>query len=67
MNKGKISGFANNLGLNNEVQHECSKEFRTAKRKHPAVESGINALGVHGLGKCLDHGLIGFKRYVAMA
>ena len=27
----------------------------------------INALQVHGLDKCLDHGLDGFKRYVAIA
>jgi len=31
------------------------------------VESGINALEVHGLDRCLDHGLHGFKRYVALA
>jgi hypothetical protein len=29
--------------------------------------SGINALEVHGLDRCLDHGLNGFKRYVALA
>lgn len=50
-----------------EALQEGSKEFKTAKRKHSAVESGINALGVHGLKKCLDHGIFGFKRYVAMA
>jgi len=32
-----------------------------------AVESAINALEVHGLDRCLDHGLAGFKRYVALA
>jgi len=50
-----------------EAQRENSTEFKTAKRKHSAVESGINALEVHGLDKCLDHGIHGFKRYVAMA
>jgi len=50
-----------------ESEHENSEEFKTAKRKHSAVESGINALEVHGLDKCLDHGLLGFKRYIAMA
>ena len=50
-----------------EAQRESSAEFRTARRKHSAVESGINALEVHGLDKCLDHGILGFKRYVAMA
>lgn len=49
-----------------QAQRESSREFKTAKRKHSAVESGINALQVHGLDKCLDHGIHGFKRYVAM-
>ncbi len=31
------------------------------------VESAINALEVHGLDKCPDHGIDGFKRYVALA
>ena len=46
---------------------ENSDGFRRAKKKHSAVESAINALEVHGLGKCLDHGIHGFKRYVALA
>lgn len=50
-----------------ESQRESSPEFKTARRKHSAVESGINALEVHGLDKCLDHGVYGFKRYIAMA
>lgn len=31
------------------------------------MESAINALEVHGLDKCPDHGIEGFKRYVALA
>jgi len=50
-----------------EAEREGSEEFRTSKKKHSAVESGINALEIHGLDKCLDHGLSGFKRYVAFA
>jgi len=50
-----------------EKERESSQAFRTAKRKHSAVESGINALEVHGLDKCPDHGITGFKRYVAFA
>jgi len=50
-----------------EKERENSEAFRTSKRKHAAVESGINALEVHGLDKCLDHGITGFKRYVALA
>jgi transposase, IS5 family len=46
---------------------EQSDAFIKARRQHSAVESAINALEVHGLDKCLDHGIEGFKRYVAMA
>ncbi len=42
-----------------EQERENSSEFRNRKRKHSAVESGINTLEVHGLK--------GFKRYVAFA
>ena len=57
--KGKLSKQAKS--------HQDSKEFRFARRKHSAVESAINALEVHGLDRCLDHGIYGFKRYVAFA
>ena len=50
-----------------EEERETSVEFRASKKKHSAVESGINALEVHGLDRCQDHGLKGFKRYVALA
>ena len=50
-----------------EQEKENSPEFRAARKQHSAVESGINALEVHGLDKCLDHGLEGFKRYIALA
>src|SRR5512139_375168 len=46
---------------------EQSEEFVKARRAHSAVESAINALEVHGLDKCPDHGIDGFKRYVALA
>ncbi len=46
---------------------ESAEEFIQARRAHPAVESAINALEVHGLDRCLDHGIDGFKRYVALA
>ena len=46
---------------------ESSDEFKNARRKHSAVESAINALEVHGLDRCPDHGIHGFKRYVALA
>ncbi len=46
---------------------ESEPEFVRLRKQHSAVESAINALEVHGLDKCPDHGLKGFKRYVAMA
>lgn len=46
---------------------EYAKEFVQARRKHAAVESGINALEVHGLDRCPDHEIHGFNRYVALA
>jgi hypothetical protein len=46
---------------------ESEPEFVNLRKQHSAVESAINALEVHGLDKCPDHGLKGFRRYVAMA
>ncbi len=57
--KGKLSEQAKAL--------EQADPFVRARRAHSAVESAINALEVHGLDRCLDHGIDGFKRYVAMA
>jgi hypothetical protein len=57
--KGKLSS--------KEEARETSDAFVAARKAHSAVESGINALEVHGLDKCLDHGIDGFKRYVALA
>jgi hypothetical protein len=57
--KGKLSEA--------DKQVEFSEEFITARHKHAAVESAINALENHGMDRCLDFGLEGFKRYVALA
>jgi IS5 family transposase len=50
-----------------ELEREHSPRFRRLRRRHAAVESAINALEAHGLDRCPDHGLDGFKRYVALA
>jgi len=50
-----------------DKERESSPEFTEARQQHSAVESAINALGVHGLDLCRDHGIDGFKRYVALA
>jgi hypothetical protein len=57
--KGKLSQSAQAA--------EQSEAFVKARRAHSAVESAINALEVHGLDMCPDHGIGGFKRYVALA
>jgi len=50
-----------------DKQIESSEEFIESRRKHSAVESSINALENHGLDRCLDHGLHGFERYIALS
>jgi len=57
--KGKLSE------LDKLTEH--SEEFIASRHQHAAVESAINALENHGLDRCLDHGIDGFKRYVALA
>jgi hypothetical protein len=50
-----------------EAERESNPEFIRLRRHHSAVESAINALEAHGLDICRDHGIDGFKRYVALA
>ena len=57
--KGKLSQAAQ--------AEQQSEGFLKARRAHSAVESAINALEVHGLDRCPDHGIGGFRRYVAFA
>lgn len=73
-NKTALSAMLNNVIMpkkgrlshkNKEV--ESTEEFVRLRRKHSAVESAINALENHGLDRCPDHGIYGFKRYVALA
>jgi hypothetical protein len=46
---------------------ESDEAFIAARKQHSAVESAINAMQVHGLDRCPDHGIEGFKRYVALS
>jgi IS5 family transposase len=50
-----------------DTERERDPQFIRLRRRHSAVESCINALEVHGLDRCPDHGINGFKRYVALA
>lgn len=57
--KGRLSKAAKEI--------ESSADFSKARKKHSGVESAINCLEIGGLDRCPDHGIIGFKRYVALA
>jgi len=57
--KGRLSAV--------DREREADEEFVRLRRQHSAVESAINALEQHGLDVCPDHGIVGFKRYVALA
>ncbi len=57
--KGKLS--------KKDKEREYSEEFIKTRYQHAAVESAINALEVHGLDRCPDHGIYGFRRYVSLA
>ena len=57
--KGKLSKA--------DHKREHDPEFIRLRHRRSAVESAINALEVHGLDKCPDHRIDGFKRYVALA
>ena len=42
-------------------------EYKKERRQHSAVESAINGLEQYGLDRCPDHGIEGFRRYVALS
>ncbi len=48
-------------------QTESEPGFVRLRHRHSAVESAINGLESGGLDRCPDHGIDGFKRYVALA
>lgn len=50
-----------------DKEYEHSEDFVKGREQHSAVESAINALENHGLDRCRDHGINGFKRYVGLA
>jgi len=50
-----------------DKERESDPEFKKLRRKHSAIESNINMLEHHGLNRCMDKGLRGFKRYVGLS
>lgn len=49
-----------------EQEEESQKIFKKLRNKHSAVESNINSVDHHGLDRCPDKGLEGFKKYTAL-
>ena len=47
-----------------EVERESGRKFVALRHQHSAVESEINSLEHHGLNRCLDVGIAGYRRYV---
>lgn len=47
-----------------ETERESQPKFVALRRAHSAVESEIHSLEHHGLNRCLDVGLAGYRRYV---
>ena len=49
-----------------EQEREEKRSFRKLRNGHHAVELDINCLEHHGLNRCPDKGLNGYKRYVGL-
>ena len=50
-----------------EKERESAKSFKQLRKAHSAVESNINMLEHHGLNRCMDKGLYGYKRNVGLS
>ena len=57
------------MDLNQSFLERAEETIRVLRerKKHPAIESAINASENHDLDLCPDHGTDGFDRYVALA
>ena len=49
-----------------ETEWESGKKFVALRKQHSAVASEINRLEHHGLNRCLDVGIGGYRRYVGL-
>lgn len=50
-----------------DKERESHKTFKMKRNAHSAVESNINMLEHHGLNRCMDIGLHGYKRCVGLS
>ncbi len=49
-----------------DSDRESTRTWKKLKNRHSTVESDINCLEHHGLDRCPDKGLDGFKRYTGL-
>lgn len=52
---------------NEDKEREGTKSFKKLRNQHSAIESNINMLEHHGLNRCVDKGMHGFKRCVGLS
>jgi len=50
-----------------DKERESSTTFKKLRKAHSAVESNINMLEHHGLNRCVDKGIHGYKRNVGLS
>lgn len=50
-----------------DKEREAGKTFKQLRNAHSAVESNINMLEHHGLNRCVDKGLKGYKRNIGLS
>ncbi len=50
-----------------DKERESSKAFKQLRNAHSAIESNINMLEHHGLNRCADKGLKGYRRNVGLS
>lgn len=50
-----------------DKERQSNKAFTKLRHLHSAVESNINMLEHHGLNRCMDKGLHGFKRCIGLS
>jgi transposase, IS5 family len=50
-----------------DKERESNPMFKALRNKHSAIESNINMLEHHGLNRCMDKGLRGYKRCVGLS
>jgi len=50
-----------------DKERESAKTFKQLRKAHSAIESNINMLEHHGLNRCVDKGLKGYKRNVGLS